>query len=424
MMNMTKKIDIQLGTVGKFVQLLICIICCFPATDKLHAQTLANSPYSYFGVGSIFKKGSSHNRSLGGTGIGLRDGYSINNINPASYTAIALPFTQMTEVGLMTTFGIQQEGGSSSNIMAMDFTGMALWFRLRLNWAVAFGLAPYSSVQYDIISEDGFTGLGSSSNTNYIGSGGLNNLYFGVAHTLFNHLSLGANVSYIFGSLDAEQQITSPNITNTWNVRERTYLHGLKLDIGMQYAFRFQQSELTLGAVLDLGNDLQGTHYYEVIQNDEITDEEENIVDDYMLPAAAGFGISWSKLEKWRIALDVSAERWSDARFEEGYQLRDAQRISFGIETLPNLREPSYFKRMGFSVGAFHEENYLTISDNDITTNGISAGIKFPTSGASRINFTVDHFINGNNNLIVQRYTQLGLSISFFDLWFSKRRLD
>jgi hypothetical protein len=252
----------------------------------------------------------------------------------------------------------------------------------------------------------------------------LNNLYFGVAHTLFNHLSLGGHVSYIFGSLNAEQQITASSMGNAWNVRERTYLHAFKVDVGMQYAFRWKQSELIVGAVLDLGNDLQGTHFYEIIQSEEITEEEETTVDDYSLPATAGVGLSWSRHEKWRIALDFSAERWSDATFAEGYQLQDAQRFSVGIETLPDLRSPSYLRRMSFSVGAFHEENYLVISDHDLATNGISAGIKFPTAGASKLHFTIDHFVSGNSNLILQRYTQLGLNISFFDLWFAKRRLD
>ena len=423
---MTKKIniDLQLGKVGKIVQILACILCCCPATDKVHAQTLANSPYSYFGVGNIFKKGSSHNRSLGSTGIGLRDGYSINNINPASYTAITPPFTQLTEVGVMTTFGIQEEKGKSSNVTDMDFTGMALWFRLHANWAASIGLTPYSNVQYNIISEESFTGLGGDITSHYVGSGGLNNLYFGLAHTLFNHLSLGAHVSYIFGSLNAEQQITASNMGNAWNVTERTYLHAFKVDVGMQYAFRWKQSELIVGAVLDVGNDLQGTHYYEVSQSEEITEEEETTVDDYILPAAAGFGLSWSRYEKWRIALDVAAERWSDATFAEGYQLQDTQRFSVGVETLPDPQDPSYLRRMSFSLGAFHEENYLVISDHDLTTNGISAGIKFPTAGASRLHFTIEHYISGNNNLIVQRYTQLGFNMSFFDLWFAKLRLE
>src|SRR5690606_21501872 len=155
----------------------------------------------------------------------------------------------------------------------------------------------------------------------YIGSGGLNNLYFGVGHTLFNNLSVGANISYIFGSLNSEQQIT--NIGSTWNVRERTYLRTFKLDVGVQYAFRWEQSELILGAVLDLGNDLQGTHFYEVMQSEEITEKEETPVDDYSLPAAAGVGLSWSRYERWRISFDLSAQQWSGATFAEGYQLRD-----------------------------------------------------------------------------------------------------
>jgi len=404
--------------------LFVCLLCWITSPDKVNAQSLANSPYSYFGIGSILEKGSGYNRSLGGTGIGLRDGYSINNINPASYTAIAPPFTQLTDFGLMTTYGVQEENGKSFPVMDMDFTGMAFWFRLSAAWAVTFGLSPYSNVQYNIISKENLIGVGTNVATNYVGSGGLNNVYFGLAHTFFNRLSIGANASYIFGSLNSEQHFTSSSIGNGWNVSERTYLNGLKLDLGMQYSLRWKKSELTFGAVLDLGNDLKGTHFYEITQNETITEEEESSVDNYSLPAAAGVGLSYGKYEKWRVSLDVSAEQWSEATFEEGYQLHDSQRISFGFETLPDPRDPSYLKRMSFSMGAFHEENYLTISNNDLSTSGMSVGIKFPTARAAQIQFTVDHFVSGNSNLVLQRYTQLGLNISFLDLWFTRRRID
>ncbi len=421
-----KKINLGFmpGKVGGIPMLFVCLFCWITSPDKVNGQSLANSPYSYFGIGSILEKGSSHNRSLGGTGIGLRDGYSINNINPASYTAIAAPFTQLTDFGLITTFGVQEENGKSSTVMDMDFTGMAIWFRMPANWAVTLGLSPYSNVQYDIISEESLIGFGTNLSTNYVGSGGLSNLYFGMAHTFFNHLSIGANASYIFGALHSEQHISSSSIGNGWNISERTHLQGFKLDVGMQYSFRWKKSELTLGAVLDLGNGLNGTHFYEITQNETITEEEESSVGNYSLPAAAGFGLSYGKHEKWRVSLDFSAEQWSGATFEEGYQLHDTQRISFGIETLPDPRDPSYLKRVSFSIGAFHEENYLTISDYDLTTSGISAGIKFPTARAAQIQFTADHFVSGNSNLVLQRYTQLGLNISFFDLWFTRRRID
>ncbi len=402
--------------------IILFVICGLAGNDAL-AQTLAASPYSYYGVGSLFRKGSGHNRSLGGTGIGLREGYAINNLNPASYTAIALPFSQLTEIGLMVTVGQQQEGSRRESEVELDFPGMALWFRLNDHWMSAVGLTPYSNVDYHIEEEASFIGLNSEYTTVYTGSGGLSQVYFGLARKWWNQVSVGAHLSYIFGPLTSEQDITASSLSN-WQIYQNTYLHTFTLDVGVQYSLQWENAALTLGSTLNLGSRLKGTYTYQVLQSEEVIEEEETAADDYILPASAGFGISWSRNQQWRLSADVSADQWSKATFEQGYQLRDARRFSVGAEILPDPRALSYLRRVGFSVGAFHEENYLTLSGGEIETKGITAGIKLPTNGVALFHLTLEHSLNGNKDLIIQRYTQLSCNISFFDVWFVKRKQE
>ncbi|MEQ9439094.1 MAG: hypothetical protein RIG62_08590 [Cyclobacteriaceae bacterium] len=406
----------------RIYRIFLLWVCCTAGSEAL-AQTLSASPYSYYGIGSIYQRGNSHARSLGGTGIGLRDGYSINMLNPASYTAIAYPFSQLTEISLMVTTGVRQENSSTGRETDLDFPGMALWFRLNDHWASTVGLTPYSNVDYHIEDEASFVGLSSQYTTEYVGSGGLSQFYFGLARTVFKNLSLGANVSYVFGPLTAEQYITSSS-TDNWQISQNTYLHAFTLDMGLQYVLQWEKSSVTLGSTLNLGSKLRGIYTYEVWQADAVVEEEEADAEDYRLPASAGFGISWTRNQRWRLSADVSADQWSKARFEQGYQLRDAQRVSLGAEHLPNLRALSYLKRIGYSVGVFHEENYLTLSGREITTSGISAGLKLPTPGSSLLQLSVEHYVNGHQELILQNYTQVSCTLSFFDTWFVRRKLE
>ncbi|WKN42743.1 hypothetical protein [Tunicatimonas pelagia] len=402
---------------------VLLLLFCSTIGGEALAQTLAASPYSYFGIGSIYRKGSAHSRSLGGTGIGLRDGYSINTTNPASYTAVTLPFSQLTEVSLMVTAGVQQENSATGKEVDLDFPGMSLWFRLSDNWASTVGLAPYSNVDYHIVDEASFIGLNSQYITEYTGVGGLSQVYLGLARTVLRNLSVGAHVSYIFGPLTAEQYITS-NSTDNWQINQNTYLHTLNLDVGVQYELQWEKSSLTLGSTVNLGSRLKGSYTYQMLQASEVIEEEEESADNYILPASVGFGISWNSMQKWRLSADALMDDWSSATFEQGYQLRNAQRVSFGMERLPNLRSLSYLQRIGYSLGVFHEQNYLTLSGREITTNGITGGIKLPTSGSSFVQLGVEHYVNGHPDLISQNYTQLSCTISFFDIWFVRKKLE
>lgn len=49
---------------------------------------IAQTPYSQYGYGTLDDNATGAQRSMGGTGIGMRNNLQINIMNPASYTAI------------------------------------------------------------------------------------------------------------------------------------------------------------------------------------------------------------------------------------------------------------------------------------------------------------------------------------------------
>ena len=81
---------------------VLLVSCC----NVLLAQDGANSsysPYSIFGVGDIYRQGTSYNMSMGGVGIASRNHRFINYLNPAAVTA-------RDTLSFMLDFGVTGQG--------------------------------------------------------------------------------------------------------------------------------------------------------------------------------------------------------------------------------------------------------------------------------------------------------------------------
>jgi hypothetical protein len=81
---------------NNYLVILFCLL-----TYGLKGQINTYSPYSYFGVGTIYNQGSSVNNALGGLGASLQSPYVLNHINPGSYSSLTIT---SFEIGLSSSF--------------------------------------------------------------------------------------------------------------------------------------------------------------------------------------------------------------------------------------------------------------------------------------------------------------------------------
>ena len=126
------------------------------------AQNVTNSPYSRFGLGRLSDNSVGANRSMAGTGIGIRSCDTINGIvsisqinplNPASYSDIELN-------NFLFDFGLSAEKSTLSdsrnkltyNNGALDYIIMA--FPLSSKLGFSGGLMPYSASGYNFRSSE------------------------------------------------------------------------------------------------------------------------------------------------------------------------------------------------------------------------------------------------------------------------------
>ncbi|MCG8307534.1 MAG: hypothetical protein MI975_09105 [Cytophagales bacterium] len=404
----------------------LCAVFLSIGVTNLFGQALIDSPYTIYGLGDIAQKGSGFNWSLGGTGIALRDGLSLNNINPASYTAIKAPFTQLADFSFNISVANQSDRNNSDPNVYGNFSGAGFWFRLNQNMGLTIGLAPFSHVRYNIQEEKTFSGIEGDYVANYQGDGGLNQVYVGGAYELFGHLSLGMHASYVFGNLSHNQYVTSNDVDYNVTIEKILKLNTFYLDYGLQYWFNLNNEKIVLGATFSNERTFGGTYDLNVYQSADTLQESTTPSGEYLLPLSYGGGISWTHNNKWTITSDYSYQKWSDATFEDGFRVRDTQRFSAGIAFLPNLNSFSYIKRMGLNIGGYFKNTYLELDDQGIDQYGVTAGITLPTSGTAIINFIYERSFRGTDtsNLINENFHHITFNLSFFDVWFRKSKFQ
>ena len=205
----------------------------FLIISKMEAQNNSSSPYSRFGIGDLQSSSFAESDGMASSGMAHHEPFNINFSNPASYSSLKLTtfefgvssnFTKFSETGLPT---------NTTNVSNISY--IFLGFPVVANkWGASFGLLPYSNVGYKI-SDAGLSNNGDSTNFLYTGSGGINQIYLGNAFNIIKNLSIGLNISYLFGSIEKQNTVEFPSlssatdtrITNTIHVSDLSYRLGL-----------------------------------------------------------------------------------------------------------------------------------------------------------------------------------------------------
>jgi hypothetical protein len=427
---------------AKAIRLFIIYICT-PAM-LVHAQDGTKSPYSRFGLGDMQFGGNATQSSLGQVTQGMRKPYELNTQNPASYGGLKLT---TIEAGYRYSSGDISNSLNSNHIYNASFAYLNVGIPIseKLRWGAAFGVQPYSSVGYNVASQQDFGEFPAVFRT--IGSGGLSKLYLGTGIAVLKNLSVGANMSYLWGQLASTNDIIIPIDYNKYNLQEsRTYYIGdLHFDYGVQYhkIYKNAQKEpthrLVIGSTFNMANPLKATQDYTVrsmgVGGLVVKDTIANKVDakgTVDLPFMIKVGGTLEAYGKWALSADVNYANWSSYRvFGSSDSLKNSLGAAVGVSYLPDSNiNKNYLKRIEYRLGARYDNGYLNMYGHNIATYGISAGVGLPVGLAigpgrrsrSKLNFTVEYFVRGttSDRLIREEYWRFTLGITFCDLWFHR----
>ncbi|MDR0794802.1 MAG: hypothetical protein LBE79_01915, partial [Tannerella sp.] len=213
---------------------------------SLSAQNSTVSPYTRYGYGVLADQSFGAGRSMGGIGYGLRSSIQINPVNPASYTSMD-SLTFLFDVGATLQMSWLNDATSSHRNINGNLMYLAMQFPLSKTLAMSAGVLPFSHTGYKFNIENKNDAI--SHTDTYSGKGGLNEVYVGLSYDIWKkRLSLGANVSYLFGMIEHNSQVSAESQLGNLYAMKKVTLQSFKYNFGMQYTHPVSKTErMTFG---------------------------------------------------------------------------------------------------------------------------------------------------------------------------------
>lgn len=415
-------------------KLLIITILTFGSIFSASAQ-LTTSPYSKFGYGFLNDNASSAQRAMGGVGYAMNSGRQINAMNPASYAAID-SLTFLFDMGLNFNTIWSSENGVKSKDYSGGIDYITLQFPVTKYMGVSAGLVPFSSVGYSFGDE-----IVHGSNSRE-GIGGINQLYVGVGANVYKNLSVGANISYLFGTIINDAYAYTDH--GSTSLFERVMqIRDWRVQFGAQYSIDFgRKNRGTIGVVYSPGKSLLGKTwgtYYDISAENAKPDTvgETRLKNKYSLASSLGVGLNWEWNKKLMVEVDYTYEPWKDAKSApivnentgdvvfENAQFDNRWKVAAGVQYTPKVRG-NYLQRITYRIGGFYNHDYVLVNGNNLRDYGISAGFGLPAPKSKTVinlGFEWRRREAHPATLIKEDYFNITLGINFNEMWFWRNKI-
>lgn len=392
------------------------------------------SPYSNYGIGNISTTKNATLRAMGNSGYGFRDHTVINSTNPASYTEFdTLSFVfeggaEFNSLKLSSSTG--SETGYYTGLGYLQF-GFPIWKYIK----ASVGITPMSNVGYNVITQvsDEITG---NKEFRYQAQGGINDFYGGIAFQVWN-FSIGANASYLFGTIDKAQVLAYPDSSNFLSIKllDKSMVSAFSVNTGLQYYQKIADKMfLCVGVTYRPKMNLNTSTEYISYTFTESSSGTETIKDTIsiasadkapiVLPQKIGAGVMLKKLNRYKIQANFDWTEWSEystAIYPKG-TMANAYNASLGFEYSPRTASvSSYWKWVKYRLGAYYGQTGIVIDDVNINQFGMTFGLSLPiTRSLSSINVTMDIGNRGtvSNDLIQETCFNITVGFSLYDNWF------
>jgi len=412
------------------IKLLLSIllsICLMPAL----AQNSTSSPYSVFGVGRLAGRGDVKTLSMGQAGVALVSEGWLNTLNPASTASL----DSITFYFNMQLDGIYSSIGNSTqsqNNMNGNIGAITMGFRAARGWGMSLGYTPYSNVGYSIQSNKFMLGTSTTYPVVYEGSGGLSQIYWTNSVSIARGLSVGLNISYLWGNLKSTELSTYPDLAAEDIYNEKThYMNNFYFEYGLQYKVSAGAHRFGIGAVANSKTKL-GSTYRQRIFNDYTTgiSDEETDFDDFAVPRAIKGGISWQMPIGLLFVADYGFQNWNEINNpkKESTIYIDNHSFNMGLEYSFSKRTyASYLRRMKYRAGILYNSGYLEIKSVRLEEKGFTAGLAFPLGNRGNVLNVGYEYIDygtGRKGLLHEKQHTIRVGLTISESWFMKMQFD
>ena len=421
-----------------------CAILAAASLTSVSAQTSLNSPYSQYGLGRLSDQSQGFSRGMNGAGLGLRQGNIINALNPASYSAVD-SLTMLFDIGVSgqtTNFSEQTNGVTKRmNTKNANFDYFASSFRLMPKVGMAFGVIPYSNVGYKYTVKNYINSTNGTITETHDGDGGMHQAFIGAGWQAFKSLSLGVNLSYLWGTINRE--VTTSSTTNIQSL-SRNYtasISNYKLDFGVQYEHQLNKKDvLTLGATVGLGHNLDAD-YTCLVVNKTNSDTTSYVVDDALsLPMSYAVGAAWTHDDRLVVDADFAMQTWGKLDYpginSEGKLvaqsgiLKNSYQVRIGADYVPNPQDHrKFYRRIHYKLGCGYSTPYYNIEGKDgpreiSVTAGLGIPLQTSYSNRSMLNVSAQWVRNSATDMITENTFRINVGITFNERWFAKWKIN
>ncbi|MEA4905528.1 MAG: hypothetical protein VB090_11905 [Petrimonas sp.] len=439
----------------------LSFIVLFTVVAATFAQQVgSNSPYGRYGYGLLSNQSFGASEAMGGISYGLRRSQQVNPGNPASYSKLD-SLTFIFDFGVSGHYATYSDGLNKQNFYNGNLDYIAIQFPVFGKLGASIGLLPYSKVGYnygqtraleDIVYEEVFRG-----------TGGLSQIYAGIAYEPVKNFSVGANVSYLFGNFSYSSVSVPRTATGaTIGEEKKKYsIRDLKYDFGAQVVFPLDKaSSLTVGAVyspkITSKADVYATEMMfrsdpytnpyqipsEVLRDDTLSNRQ------FQLPSTYGLGVTYSNTNLL-LGVDGTYQQWSGLDYPDVLdglttqnRFNNAYKVNAGAEYVIDPYSRNFFSRIRFRAGISYGNSYTNVSVYNPSTNtsvgvggfkeyGINFGLGLPfrDSMSGRLSLLNIGFGYTTQRpdlqyMIKQDMFKISLNMNINEFWFFKRQFN
>jgi hypothetical protein len=428
-------------------------------TVILAQQVGSNSPYGRYGFGVLSNPALGASEAMGGISYGLRRSQQVNPGNPASYSELD-SLTFIFDLGVSAQLSSMSDGVNSRDFYNGNLDYIALQFPLFRNMGGSVGLLPYSKVGYN------FGNRRSLSDIQYLetyrGTGGLSQVYFGAAWEPFKSLSIGANVSYLFGNF-SHSRISTPVTSNALisEGKNRFSIRELKYDLGLQYSYNISNTKsITFGAVYSPQITTKADVYSSVmnytsdpyqspdLEPVQIISSDTLSGEGFQIPQTFGAGLTY-QTENFLVGVDGTYQLWKNSAYSsqldgltDNNRYNDLYRINAGAEYVIDPYSQNFFNRIRFRGGISYSNSYINVSLSNPESSqnigmgsfneyGINIGLGLPfhdlrTGHLSMLNIGFGYSRQDPNSqfMVGQDMFKISVNMNVNELWFFKRQFE
>ena len=411
-------------------------------TTSAFAQSNTNSPYSQFGLGDLTDQSVSFNKGMNGVGLAMRRGNEVNPMNPASYSAID-SLTMLFDAGLSGQITNYNENGTKLNGKSGGFDYVVGLFRAFKNVGVSFGVLPYSNIGYKYYSTETLNDVQTAISTTNEGNGGLHQLFIGTGIRPIKPLSIGVNLSYLWGEYNRSVASSSSSSINTLTKQYSADISSYKLDFGAQLELPVSKNDnFTLAVTWTPGHSLKADAFLATTSTNlstSISQSDTAIINNALsIPTAFGFGLAYNHAQNLRVGADLQIQKWGSIDYPEYTNgtyalksglLKDSYRFNLGAEWTPRPLGRKFLQRVRYRAGVGMATPYYYINGKE-GPKEISASLGFGIPIMNGYNARSILSISGQfvhrsaDNMIKENMFRLNIGFTFNERWFAKWKVE